>query len=84
MTESKNINYQYHKIITGLREINPNMNLEDIKADIEELLYNLFIEEIKNYLQDSGFEVLAAGPFLQINKPITEKDWDINFIVRKK
>ncbi len=56
--------------------------IDDFKESHE--LKFFFIEEIKNYLADSGFEVLAAGPFLQINKPITEKDWDINFIVRKK
>lgn len=60
MTESKSINYQYQKIISELQEINPNMNLEEIEADTEELLYNLFIEEIENLklIKDISLEKL--------------------------
>lgn len=42
-----------------------------------------FIDELKNYLEDAGFKILAIGPFLNIDKQITKNDWDISFVVKK-
>jgi len=42
-----------------------------------------FVSELKSYLEDAGFEILAIGPFLNINKPITKRDWDITFVAKK-
>jgi len=43
-----------------------------------------FIDELKNYLEDAGFKILAISPFLDIDKTITKNDWDISFIAQKK
>lgn len=67
MTESKNINYQYQKIITELQLLNPNINLDEIKIDVEELLLSLFINEIENlkFTKDISYEKLRKDVIKQ-------------------
>lgn len=43
-----------------------------------------FIDELKNYLNDAGFEVISVFPFLEINSKITKNNWDITAICQKK
>ena len=42
-----------------------------------------FIDELKNYLTDAGFEVLSVGTFLNLDDAISANDFDINFVARK-
>ncbi len=48
MTETENINPQYQTILLQLQFINPNLNLNEINQDVEDLLFELFIDEIHN------------------------------------
>jgi SAM-dependent methyltransferase len=43
-----------------------------------------FVDELRNYLTDAGFDVLLVAPFLKFAGQITKDRWDINFIARKR
>ncbi|KKK40333.1 hypothetical protein LCGC14_0786510 [marine sediment metagenome] len=47
MTEISDINAQYNMILTQLQLMNPKYKLDEIKSDIEEHLFDLFIDEIE-------------------------------------
>ena len=49
MTLSENIGYQYNRIITDLQLLNLGSNSEDIKGDVNELLFSLFVNEIERF-----------------------------------
>ncbi len=43
----------------------------------------LFPQEIKYFLETGGFERIEFCPFLELGKPLTEKDWNMAVITRK-
>lgn len=43
-----------------------------------------FHQEIKYFLEKSGFELLKISPFLELDRPITEYDWNMSVVARKK
>lgn len=42
-----------------------------------------FPEEMRGYLEFTGFKIMKACPFLKLNKEISENDWDISVIAKK-
>ncbi|MCC7202828.1 MAG: class I SAM-dependent methyltransferase [Nitrospirae bacterium] len=48
------------------------------------LLRYLFPQEIRYYLETAGFRVLELCPFPELNKPLTEHDWNMAVIAGKQ
>jgi len=48
MTESENLSHQYNRIINDLQSVNLELNTEDIKGDLDNFLFNLFINDIES------------------------------------
>jgi hypothetical protein len=42
----------------------------------------LFPEEVKHYLEESGFQPLRICPFLDLNAEPGEKTWNVTMIAR--
>lgn len=42
-----------------------------------------FPQEMRNYLEFTGFKVIKTCPFLKLNNEISESDWDITVIAKK-
>ncbi len=42
-----------------------------------------FHQEIKYFLEKSGFELLKISPFMELDRPITENDWNMTVVARK-
>ena len=42
-----------------------------------------FSEEMRNYLELTGFKVIKVCPFLKLNKEISQDEWDITMVARR-
>ncbi|MBC7232370.1 MAG: class I SAM-dependent methyltransferase [Chloroflexi bacterium] len=49
----------------------------------EHIVRYLFPREVKHFLSETGFELLWMCPFLELDKPASEEDWNIMVIARK-
>ena len=68
MTVSTSMNLQYQTVLLRLQTINPNLDLKDIEKDVEDLLYELFLDEIH------GLELSKDISFNKLrNKMIKQK-----------
>jgi len=50
--------------------------------EIHKMRY-LFPQEIFYFLEEKGFKVLKISPFMNLSKPLSERDWDMIVIAKK-
>lgn len=77
------------KKLQNLCEVNWKFTVTDNNRTIDEFEENLeirffFLDEMENYLNENGFEVLSLCPFLELGKEIMSDTWNITAIVKPK
>jgi len=63
-------------VYQGKKKINESKETHELKF--------YFTEELLNYLEDAGFEVLTVAPFLRLSGTIGKRIWDLNIIAIRK
>lgn len=56
--------------------------LVDEIDEVHEMRF-FFYQEVEYFLQKGGFQLLKLSPFLELDRPITENDWNMTVIARK-
>jgi len=79
---SPTLNIFQHTVRVNYKVLRLNGSQVLEETDESHLMRFLFPQEIKHYLNNTGFKLLKLCPFMELNREPTEHDWNVTVIAK--